>query len=240
MHKPKLFVSLLFVLFFTKIYSQDKKVAVVTFYADKRVGMSELGLESTADLFKLEEDPNFNMMPLLKDFHSRFFDNYSKSFPFQLVPEADVFNNESYKIFVPDDRPSIAKDVRYTAIEGYKVVDYMWGTNNEKSLAKIFSQYDGVMFVSLSFAFEAGIAFGGTGTVKINAYANMALFDKNGKKVFNIRENARSKKTSAMVGGIPVMKPEKILPMCESALTELMSDLQKNIPKIIKKTEAKL
>ncbi len=239
MSSCKLLLSLLFVLIFSKTYSQDKKVAVVTFYADKRVGMSELGLESTADLFRLEEDPNFNMSPLLHNFHDQFFGEYAKSFPFQLVPESQVLNNEGYKAFVPDDRP-ILKDMRYTAIEGYKVVDYMWGTSNEKNLAKIFDQYDGVMFVSLSFAFEAGIAFGGTGTVKINAYANMALFDKNGKKVFNIRENARSKKVSPMVKGIPVMKPEKILPMCESALTELMSDLQKNIPKIIKKTEQKL
>jgi len=240
MSSSKLLLSLLFVLTFTKIYSQDKKVAVVTFYADKRVGMSELGMDMTADLLKLEEDPNFNMKPLLNNFHDSFFDNYSKSFPFQLVSESQVISNEGYKAYVPDDRPSIAKDIRYTAVDGYKVIDYMWGTSNEKNLAKIFNQYDGVMFVSLHFDFEKGIALGGTGTVKINAYANMALFDKNGKKVFNIRENARSKKTSAIVGGIPIMKPEKILPMCESALTELMSDLQKNIPKIIKKTEAKL
>ncbi len=240
MNTPKLLLSLFFILFFTKIYSQDKKVAVVTFYADKRVGMSELGMESTADLFKLEEDPNFNMSPLLHDFHNRFFETYSKSFPFQLVPESEVFNNDGYKAYVPDDRPTVAKDIRYTAIEGYKVIDYMWGTSNEKNLTKIFSQYDGVMFVSLSFAFEAGVAFGGTGTVKVNAFAHITLVDKNGKKVFTIRENAKSKKTSAMVKGIPIMKPEKILPMCESALTELMSDLQKNIPKIIKKTEAKL
>jgi hypothetical protein len=36
------------------------------------------------------------------------------------------------------------------------------------------------------------------------------------------------------------MKPEKVLPMCESAMTELMADLQKRIPKIVKKTDAKL
>ncbi|MGI4729477.1 MAG: hypothetical protein ACRYFL_00985 [Janthinobacterium lividum] len=240
MGSSKFLLSLFFILFFTKIYSQEKKVAVVTFYADKRVGMKELGLESTADLIKLEEDPNFNMAPLLRNFHDQFFGEYAKSFPFQLVPEPQVLNNEEYKAFIPDGRPTVTNDMRYTAIEGYKVIDYMWGTSNEKNLVKIFNQYDGVMFVFLSFAFETGIAFGGTGTVKVNAFAHIILVDKNGKKVFSIGENARSKKTSAMVKGIPIMKPEKILPMCESALTELISDLQKNIPKIIKKTEAKL
>jgi hypothetical protein len=43
-----------------------------------------------------------------------------------------------------------------------------------------------------------------------------------------------------MVGGIPVVNPEKILPMCESALTELMGDLKKRIAKIISKTDKKL
>jgi hypothetical protein len=43
-----------------------------------------------------------------------------------------------------------------------------------------------------------------------------------------------------MTAGIPVMKPEKVLPMCESARIELLEDLQKRIPKIVKKTEAKL
>jgi hypothetical protein len=40
-----------------------------------------------------------------------------------------------------------------------------------------------------------------------------------------------------MVGGLSVVKPEKILPMCESALTELMGDLKKRIAKIVSKAE---
>ena len=43
-----------------------------------------------------------------------------------------------------------------------------------------------------------------------------------------------------MVGGVPVINPEKLLPMCDSALEELMGDLQKRIAKIIKKSDAKL
>lgn len=43
-----------------------------------------------------------------------------------------------------------------------------------------------------------------------------------------------------MVGWVPVMKPEKILPMCESALDELIEDLDKRIQKIIDKSAKKL
>jgi len=43
-----------------------------------------------------------------------------------------------------------------------------------------------------------------------------------------------------MVAGVPVMTPEKILPLCESALSQLMISLQKDIPKITRKSDAKL
>jgi hypothetical protein len=221
-------------------YSQGKKVAVVTFYADKRVDLTEFGLDDAADKLRLDEDPNFNMAPLLSDFHTRFFDNYAKSFPFELVPEADVLNTPNYKSFVTDDRPLVYKDVMYTSTAGYKVIDYNWGTKNEENLLKIFNQYDGIMFVFVSFQMVKGFAINGNGTVKMKAYAHIVLLNKDDKKVFNIHESATSKKTGVVVGGLPILKPEKILPMCESALTELMEDLQKRIPKIIKKTEEKL
>ena len=55
-----------------------------------------------------------------------------------------------------------------------------------------------------------------------------------------INENERSKKTMVMVGGIPVLDVDKILPNCESALTELMGDLNKLIEKMVEKTAIKL
>lgn len=241
MNTRKLFVFLLFISIFTTAYSQDKKVAVITFYVDKRINMDDLGLSQAADLLKLEEDPNFNLTPILTSFHTQFFEDYAKSFPFQIVPEADIFNSPDYKAYVPDDRNPADTKRRYTAIEGYKVIEYAEGMlDNKKNLAKLFAQYDGVMFVYINFAFEKGFAINGTGTLKARAYSNIVLVNNKGNRVFNIHEYATSKKTGTIVGGIPVMKAEKVLPMCESALTELMADLQKRIPKIIKKADAKL
>jgi hypothetical protein len=239
MSKLKIIFSVLFVLIITQAFSQEKKVAIITFYADKRVSLNELGLEFTANLLKLEEDPNFNLTPMLKSFHTQFFDTYSKNFPFKLAPEEEVINNAAYKAYVATDKPAGA-DARYVTIDGYKAINYNWGKENEKNLATIFNQYDGVMYVDLSFEFIKSFAIGGLGAVKVKAYAHMVLVDKNGKRIFNIGESAQSKKTSAMVGGIPVMQPDKVLPMCESALTELMAELDKRIARIIKKTDTKL
>ena len=236
----KLFISAFLFLITTATFAQDKKVAVVTFYADKRIDLSDFGLNAGADLLKLEEDPNFNLGPLVTDYHNQFFNEYAKSFPFQLVPETDITGSTVYTAYVPDDRPMQDKDAKYTPAAGYKTIDYNWGSKNEKSLLKLFDKYDGIMFVSIHFKMIKGFAVGGTGTVKVRAITQIVLLNKNDEKVFKIIEASNSKKTGISVANLPVLKPEKVLPMCESALSELMEDLQKRIPKIIKKTEAKL
>ncbi|MDO3641335.1 hypothetical protein [Mucilaginibacter sp. L3T2-6] len=236
----KYLFSCLLLLIMTGAFAQQKKVAVVTFYVDKKVDLSAFGLETAADLLKLEQDPNFNMEPPLSHFHQEFFDNYAKNFPFALVPETEVTGNPAYQALAIEDEPYANKEVRYAATPGYKVIDYNWGTKNEKNLLALFKQYDGIMFVYLSFKMEKGFAINGNGTTKMRAYTHIVLLNRDDQKVFNINESATSKTTGVVVGNLPIMKPEKILPMCESALAELMEDLQKRIPKLIKKADAKL
>lgn len=235
----KLFAILLLFIPFC-LSAQNKKVAVVTFYIDKRIDLSEFGLETTADILKLGEDPNFNLEPMLQNFHTEFFNNYSKNFTFDLVPEAEVVNNDAYKAFVPEGRPAAAIDRMYISSAGYKVVQYNWGTQNTKDLIKIFPQYDGIMFVGIHFSLVKGMSIGGTGVVKVKANVVLGLQNKDDKKVFYIAESGTSKKTALAVGGLPVMSPEKILPMCQSAMDELMEGLQKRLPKLLKKTDEKL
>lgn len=241
----KLFLIVAFAgLFITNSYAQTKKVAVVTFYVVKQIGVTEFGSAAQASVMKLSDDSNFNMVPLLKKFHAQFFDDYSKSFPFQLLPETQVINNETYKAYVPvgtaTSGPLKNISANYNVpIEGYKVVLPLAGHENERNLLAIFNQCDGVMKVYIDFDLIK-IGFGGMGVVKVNAHANIALFNKNGDKVFSVKEDAKSKSASPLVGGIPVLTPEKILPMCESAMEELMVELQKDMPKMVKKADTKL
>ncbi len=240
MKKSLLSLSLISVFFITNSFAQNKKVAVVTFYVVRKIGLDQFG--STAQVAnRLIEDPNFNMEPLLKNFHAQFFDNYAKQFPFDLVPEETVLNNEAYKAFTPlgsEGNFDLLKDNYNLPYPGYKVVLPVMGHGNERKLLEILKT-DGVMKVYVDFDLVK-FGFGNMGVVRVNAFANIALFNKNGDKVFSIRENAKSKSVSPLVGGVPVITPEKILPMCESALTELMVDLQKDLPKMIKKSDAKL
>eukprot|EP01012_Entosiphon_sulcatum_P032426 TRINITY_DN41244_c0_g1_i1.p1 TRINITY_DN41244_c0_g1~~TRINITY_DN41244_c0_g1_i1.p1 ORF type:complete len:243 (-),score=24.79 TRINITY_DN41244_c0_g1_i1:81-809(-) len=242
MKKLILLICLAAGLFVANSHGQEKKVAVVSFYTVKQIGLTQFNTAATiAAVTKLGDDPNFNMAPMLQSFHKQFFEDYSKSFPFQLLPEQEVLNNADYKNFAPSGSggTGLLKDNTNLPIEGYKVLLDVVGNKDEKGLLKIFNQVDGIMKVYIDFDLVK-IGIGGMGVVKVEAFTNIVLYDKKGDKVFSVRESAKSKGVSPLVAGVPVLTPEKILPMCESALTELMADLQKRLPKIIKKADSKL
>ena len=221
--------------------AQNKKVAVVTFYVVKKIGVSDFGATATAAVTQLIDDPNFNMGPLLTSFHDQFFNTYAKDFPFQLLPEAEVTGNADYKAYAPagEATSGVFKDNYNLPFEGYKIILPLSGTKNEQALLKIFNQADGVIKVYIDFDLVK-IGFGGMGVVKVNAHSNITLYNKAGDKIFSIRSDAKSKGSSPLIAGVPVLKPEKILPMCESALSELMITLQKDMPKMTKKADSKL
>ncbi|WP_299273821.1 hypothetical protein [uncultured Psychroserpens sp.] len=225
-----------------KGFAQDKKVAVVSFYTDKIIGFSELdagGEELLASVLKLRDNPDFDLTPILEQFHTEFFDTYAKKFPFELLPEDEVTKNQAYIDFKPKYEKDAEELKRYVVYPGYKYIyDGFAGKDNEVATAKMFSdKANGVMFVEIHFDLTKGFGIGGTATVKMRANARITMYDKSGKKLFVINEGANSKKTSVMVKGIPVMSTKKILPMCESALERLMKDLNKRLPKIIKKAK---
>mgnify|MGYP006350458427 CR=1 FL=1 len=241
----KLTTICLLVLTFSTAIAQKKKVAVVTFYANKMVEFNELGAGFDfllQDILQLRDDPNFNLTPILNTYHDNFFNDYSKEFLFELLPESEVLGNAEYQNFTPKFDVKNYDAANFLMHSNYKYIyEGFMGQANEVALAKMFAdKADGVMFVYVNFAFEKGFGIGSTMTIKMRATTRVALYNKSGEKVFAFYENERSKKTGVMVGGVPVVKPEKILPMCESALQELMGDLRKRIAKIVKKSEVKL
>lgn len=226
-------------------FSQKKKIAVVTFYANKMVSFEDLDIGADfilRDILNLRDNPNFNLSPILEQYHNNFFTTYAKELPFDLLPESEVLNHAGYQAFQPKFDLSKYDAKNYLMYDKYKYIyEGLGGQANEVAIAKLFAdKVDGVLFVNIDFGLEKGFGVGSTATVKMRATTRMALYNKSGAKVFAFSESERSKKTTVMVKGIPVLSPEKILPMCESALTELMGDLSKRIAKIVKKSEMKL
>jgi hypothetical protein len=242
MKRTLILSSICSILLFTCSYAQTKTVAVVTFYVVKQIDVTDFGTANTAAaVARLADDPGFDLRPSLKKIHDQFFGDYAKSFPFQFLPEAQVINNSSYKDFIPDGgaEGDILKVDANLPVHGYKVVLPLKKSENEKNLVKMFDQCDGVMKVYLDFDLEKK-GFGGVGIAKVNAHANFILFNKNGDKVFSFKEEALSKISGALITGIPFISPEKVLPLCESAVDELMIALQKDLPEKVKKADRKL
>jgi len=231
-----------FALMLMNSYAQNKKVAVVTFYIDKHIDVLEFSGAAQAAMLKLCDDPNFNLTPILNEFHNQFFNSYVKDFPFQLLPESEVTGNEAYKNYKSVTTPEtgvFAADKYVTTIDGYHAYPVVVGHPDEKNMLPLFPQVDGVMHVSIKFRLVK-IGLGNMGVTKMKAIARIILFNKKGDQVFNIEEDANSKGIVPLVAGVPVMSYEKIMPMCESSLNELMLDLQKRMPKLVKKADAKL
>ena len=150
-------------------------------------------------------------------------------------------NNEQYKNYKTLDTTSFT--YKYCLLkQGYNnlAVSVFYKKDLDKMIEIFGNEADGFMFVVLQFEFAPKVAIGGMGTAGISAYASIYLWNKEREKVVNIYEHATSKGTVAMVSGIPVIKTEQILPLCQDAATRLLADLKTKLPKIIKKANEKL
>ncbi|MBN1988291.1 MAG: hypothetical protein JW783_02695 [Bacteroidales bacterium] len=224
------------------VSAQEKKVAVVTFYANKYVGTGQLsdGGSNASLIAALAKDPDFNLTGIVDDFHAAFFNEYAKLFPFTVVDEAVVLQNQAYKDYVTTDTSSI---LYYNSLlyPGYNL--YMVSRLYKKDLRKMIEIFgndiDGFLFVEVGFNFAPKFAIGGVGVCGISAFTTMSLWKKDEGKVFSITESAMSKSTVGMAGGFPVIDTKDILPMCKEASGLLLEDLNKRMPKIIKKAAKK-
>ncbi len=211
-----------FLVFSVIINAQEKNIAVVTFYVDKYINADKIVTESRESTYEMtkQDDPRFDLDPILKEFHDTFMNEYIKMFPFELVPENDILSNPKYQAYKGldgiEDRDSINKvkkaiDSRFIAIEGYNVLltggNMLRSWRTEAHMIELLqdSNVDGVMFVSMNYAWEPKVSIGGMGKAGIRSFINIELFNREAKKVFQLEESATSKKGVALVGGAPIL-----------------------------------
>ncbi|WP_124981014.1 hypothetical protein [Nonlabens xiamenensis] len=225
--------------------AQKKKVAVVSFYADKVIDLSAVdpSVNFIAQNTEMSNDPNFNLSEPLQEFFDQFFASYVDEFDFELIPQEQVLSLPEYQNYKPrlGDTKNIGGQANYIAVDGYKVIPNYGSGYEIKKLKPIAEALgaDAVMIVRLNYRFnKTGI--GKLGYYSIQAVVNVDLFSKDNKSIFQFHELAGSKKKAVMVGGIPVMSSEKILPMCKDATIELIEDMNKKIDRLAKKANRKL
>jgi hypothetical protein len=226
-------------------FSQDKKVALVTFYGDKKIGGTGMGTFGES----LMKDPNFNLQPLVEKSYERFVNEFAKDFPFKLIDQNEINGNAEYQAYkssmLADTTSGLNKSIglQYAVIKGmiWAYGDIQGLLKEEKrdpcNLAKIFPQADGILFVTMDYEFQPRAMGFAAGAV---AYLNMFLYDKKCDKIFRIREQGVSKGKVPAVGGIPVMDVNKIQPLCQDATEALFDELKGKLGKIVKKSASKL
>jgi hypothetical protein len=234
----------LFLLLSSSVFAQ-KKIALVSFYCDKKIGGTGMGTVGES----LMNDPNFNLKPLVDKSYDRFVNEFAKDFPFTLIDKAEFVNAEEYKNYQSKFMVDTTKGFNKVAGLQFVVAKdliYAYGDNpgfvkeenrDQCNLLKIIPTAEGTLFVTMDYEIESramGFAAG------ITAYLNMFLYDKKCDKVFRIREYGKSKGKVPAVAGIPVMKSDKIQPLCEDATEALFEELKGKLGKIVKKSAKNL
>lgn len=144
---------------------------------------------------------------------------------------------KGYQPLIEEESTGVVATLAGTAKNAYQV-----------QLMRIFEdQADGVMFISLSFTMGSKKSLLGTlsgGTVqdgRMLAYGDIRLYNRKGQKVFSIRKEGYSDQKYDRVAGLSIdLKPEDLLPMCESAAKNLFKELEETFPKMTRKVDAKL
>lgn len=229
-------------------FAQDKKVALTTFWVSKHINFEQLGggVGLAAAVASLSEDTNFNLQPVLNNFYKTFTEEYTPQFPFTMLDKDSVIGKEEYQNYegrfnedTDEDRHKLFQ--RYLTIDGYTPLQeslFKGEKSNQMQMVEMFKdQADGIMFVSMGYEFiKKPMPF----TAGIRAFVRIKVWNKEGKRVLTINEYGTSKESVGIVGGIPIMKPEKLLPLCENASEKLLKDLNKKIGKIVRKSAKKL
>jgi len=229
-------------------FAQEKKVALTTFWVSKHISFEQLGggVGLAAAVASLAEDSNFNLQPVLDNFYKTFTEEYTPQFPFAMLDKDSVIGKEEYQNYEgrfnedsDEDRSKLFQ--RFLTVEGYTPLQeslFKGEKSNQMQMVEMFKdQADGVMFVSMGYEFiKKPMPF----TAGIRAFVRIKIWNKEGKRVLTINEYGTSKESVGIVAGIPIMKPEKLLPLCENASEKLLKDLNKKIGKIVRKTEKKL
>lgn len=235
-----------YVLSFSSLLAQEKKVALTSFWVSKQIGFSELsgGVGLAASIAALSDDPNFNLTPVLDNFYKVFTEEYAKQFPFVLLSEDEVLNIDAYKNYEgrfneEEDKKRLIQ--RYLCPKTYKPLQeslFKGENSNQMQMVQMFKEVaDGVMFVSMSYDFvKKPMPF----TAGIRATVRIKIWNKEGDKVLTINDYATSKESVTIIAGIPIMEPSQLIPLCESASAKLVTDLNKKLKKMASKCAKKL
>jgi len=219
--------------------SQLKKVALISVYGDRNLSDNPLETKLYEGMMK---DSSFNLTPIVFKFDENLRDNLLPQFPVPFLEKKDVVNADGYKELVQLTHYSHGTKLQSyytTSAEDYIPIGVSGDKQAIKKAFELYPDIDGVMIAYINFNIYDGAGIGGFSKKKVYAYVNMKIFDKDANLLFKLKERASSKKGVASFAGF-IPETSKVLPVIEDAADNLFSDMEKKLPKSLKKMAKKL
>lgn len=239
----KIIIAIMFAAFtFGAAHAQLKNVALISVFGDRNLSDDPLETKLYEAIMK---DSSFNLTPIVKNFDVNLRANLLPQFPFPFLEKDKVVNAPGYQELASLTRYAkfdAYSNMYVTAAENYVPIAAFGIADDKDAIKKAFELYpdlDGVMIAYINFNLYDAAGIGGLTSKKVYAYVNLKIFNKDGKVIFKLKERASSKKGVAAIGGF-VPNAAKIMPLIEDASAKLALDMEKKLPKSLKKMNKKL
>jgi len=218
----------------------------VSVYANKAIHPNWSG-GLVGDLIQMSDNEKFNTQKITGDLRDLIFNDLSKEFPFEFIPQDSIINNTDYQALIKDpsafmEAATFGNASAEEPLNGYMLFNYI-SNKMEKKLFEIFPQADAIMIVDLEFFLEASTLLLNTtiGPANAASYANFKLIDKSGKKIMTLRGNGVNEDDKVKVAANQIVKNKEFIPdYMLKAIEILFADIKANIPKQVQKMYKKL
>lgn len=238
MKKILLVLTLALSIFYAE--AQMNKVAVVGISANneiKTVGFDDLTLNEIQGVFMSTE---FNIDEELARFKDYFFNELSKEFPFEIIDEASIINNENYIAFKDAYQDKLfVKLAKRTPAKGYASLQGFTKSQLD-SLGQMFESAKAFMVVRLDYNIGAKTLINGNGKAGGLATVHVELWLPTMKRIMHLNAKGMSKIGFTVLAQQITSNRDKIPQSLKEASDELFVEMKENLPKQIKKMNKKL
>ncbi len=225
--------------------AQIKKCAVISVFGNRNLSDNPLDTKLYEALLK---DSSFDISGTVAEFETLVNKEFMPQFPFPFKDKTEVVNNDEYKAL---DSITIYKTYAWNnskfdwaspfiAADGYlKIAPWIGDKDVIKKSFEVFPDVDAVLIAYLDFNIFDNVGIGGISSKKVRANANIKVFNKEGKRIFKLKEGASSKKGVTALGGF-VLDPKKLKPMVFDSAEKLFAEMKAKMPKKLAKMAKKI
>ncbi|NOQ25030.1 MAG: hypothetical protein GQ564_06665 [Bacteroidales bacterium] len=220
--------------------AQVNKVAVVAISANdglRTEGFEDIAINTMSDLYMGQD---FNITEELEAFKNYLNTDLAKEFPFELMDEATIINNENFISFKDEYAESAgAKLSKRLSYEGYSQYLGLYKKLTSK-LSEIFPEADAFMVIELNYTLAPKAMVAGNGAAGGKAKAKISLYHKTGKRIMALSASGISESSIKVVAGQIVSDRSEIPGTLKEGSEKLYVDMKENLPKKIEKMKKKL